>query len=268
MKSPFPGMDPFMERSWLDAHGSLITYIRDQLQTELPRDLRAQTNQRVFLEERTADEGAVASGIAYPDVLIRGSSAGAGVSALSEVDLEQAAPTGVLLWEVNEPERQNFIEIVDAATGSKVVTIIELISPTNKRPGDGLDAYLSKQKATLRSPINLVEIDLTRAGNRAAVMPWCRSLRHSSTYLAGVYRAQAGTGHRLEYHLLPLETPLKPIAIPLRTSDRDVVLKLQPLVELVYQNGRYYQTDYTTPLNPPLSYAEQAFLAQRLAERQ
>ena len=41
MKSPFPGMDPYLERHWGDVHQALVTYIRDQLQASLPDDLRA-----------------------------------------------------------------------------------------------------------------------------------------------------------------------------------------------------------------------------------
>ena len=35
MKSPFPGMDPYLERHWRGAHHALVTYARDQLQTKL-----------------------------------------------------------------------------------------------------------------------------------------------------------------------------------------------------------------------------------------
>ena len=41
MPSPFPGMDPYLERFWRDVHAGLIIYARDQLQDELPGDLRA-----------------------------------------------------------------------------------------------------------------------------------------------------------------------------------------------------------------------------------
>ena len=40
-KSPFPGMDPYIEQDWLDAHTSLITYICDQIQEQLPAELCA-----------------------------------------------------------------------------------------------------------------------------------------------------------------------------------------------------------------------------------
>lgn len=270
MKSPFPGMDPFMERRWKHMHTALTTYISDQLQPLLPQELLVQTNERVLLELRAPETDETTPwGSAYPDVGVVEGTGGTATALVAEVETDLAAPSGVILWDNDLPEKERYVEIVDAETRSKVITIIELISPTNKRPGFGSESYLAKQKATLDSAANLVEIDLTRAGDRATIMPWCNSLpRPQPAYLAGVRRARRRDRHRLEYHALPMEMGLKPIAIPLRPQDRDVVLKLQPLVELIYQNGRYYQIDYSTPLDPPLSYAEQAFLAQRLAERQ
>jgi hypothetical protein len=36
MPSPFPGMDPYLEAYWGDAHVGLIAYARDQLNQHLP----------------------------------------------------------------------------------------------------------------------------------------------------------------------------------------------------------------------------------------
>ena len=50
MKSPFPGMDPYLEARWGDVHQRLITYAADQLALQLPADLRARVEERVFVE--------------------------------------------------------------------------------------------------------------------------------------------------------------------------------------------------------------------------
>ena len=268
MKSPFPGMDPFMELRWQHLHTSLTTYMCDQLQGQLPGDLLAQTNERVVME--LAEEVGVreALGSARPDVGVLETTSGTGVTGLATIRRADAAPSGVLIQEFDYPETEPYIEIVDAQTRTRIITIIELISPTNKLPGKGRESYLAKQESTLRAKINLVEIDLTREGERAAIMPWCRELPlPSPAFLAGVRRQFELLQPRLEYHALPMEKPLKPIAIPLRPTDADVVLDLQPLVEQAYERGRYDLTDYKTRLRPPLSYAEQAFLEQRLQQR-
>jgi hypothetical protein len=65
MKSPFPGMDPYLEQHWRDVHSSLVIYARDALQQLLPAGLVARVEERVFLEP---EEGA-ARGM-YPDVRV------------------------------------------------------------------------------------------------------------------------------------------------------------------------------------------------------
>ena len=50
MKSPFPGMDPFLEARWSDVHVTLIGFIKEALQPVLPPGLRARSEERVLLE--------------------------------------------------------------------------------------------------------------------------------------------------------------------------------------------------------------------------
>ena len=49
MKSPFPGMDPYLEDQgrWPDFHASMITYCRDALSDRLPDDYVAQMGEEV-----------------------------------------------------------------------------------------------------------------------------------------------------------------------------------------------------------------------------
>jgi hypothetical protein len=44
MRSPFPGMDPYLEQFWGDVHHRLITYLSDAIQKQLPGDLRARVD--------------------------------------------------------------------------------------------------------------------------------------------------------------------------------------------------------------------------------
>lgn len=267
MKSPFPGMDPFMELNWLDLHASLITYIRDQLQDELPSDLKAQINERVVMEQIDFDESQRAG--TYPDVSVvqRG-----GTAVVQRAATEEAgAVPDVIVQEDASPETETYIEIVNARSGSKLVTVIELLSPTNKLPSKGRESYLAKKCTYLQAAIQLVEIDLTREGDRRAVMPtlFTDLPEPRPAYVALVHRFPPRPNRpQREYYQLPMEKPLKPIRVPLRPTDEDVILRLQPLVELAYQKGRYGDIDYTQRLHPPLSYAEQAFLDQCLAARQ
>ena len=50
MKSPFPGMDPYLDAHWLDVHTSLVTDARNTLNERLPEDLAASSEERVAVE--------------------------------------------------------------------------------------------------------------------------------------------------------------------------------------------------------------------------
>ncbi len=41
LKSPFPGMDPYLETLWSEVHAGLIVYARNQINAQLPIDLQA-----------------------------------------------------------------------------------------------------------------------------------------------------------------------------------------------------------------------------------
>lgn len=50
MASPFPGMDPYLDRFWPSVHTRLVTYLGDELNgAALPADLRAEVTERVLI---------------------------------------------------------------------------------------------------------------------------------------------------------------------------------------------------------------------------
>lgn len=49
MKSPFPGMDPYLETCWGDVRASVLVYGSDALNTGLPDDLRARIDHREWI---------------------------------------------------------------------------------------------------------------------------------------------------------------------------------------------------------------------------
>lgn len=258
--SPFPGMDPYLERFWRDVHHAVVTYARDQLQSLLAPELRARMEERVFV---TGDEGLI--GHRVPDVYVveyppRGPAGGPALAVEERVE-ELVEPFTVPLPEVRLTEP--YIEIIDASSGNRVVSVIEFLSPTNKLSGEGRGEYLRKRNECRQARVPLVEIDLTRQGPRKEVLP-LRSIpaRHQTTYLVCVQRYHPQ--HRLEYYPIPLASRLPAIRIPLRPHDRDVLLRLQPLVDQAYENGRYDDLDYAKPLDPPLDADESAWFEQRL----
>jgi hypothetical protein len=244
MKSPFPGMDPYLEQHWSDVHSSLVIYSRDRLQPRLAGDLRARVEERVFVETEEGQYRTI-----YPDVRVVETSRGSSPAAASEPGIAVEDPLVVEFGD--EPATQGYIEIVDAASGNRVITVIEFISPSNKMRGEGRDLYLKKRREVMRAGASLVEIDLTRAGYRDLPLPPGRFPRsHQTTYQAGVRRSWKPTQY--EIYRVPLRQPLPTIRIPLRPTDADVPLELQAIIEQCYENGRYDSLDYRVPPEPPL----------------
>ena len=67
------------------------------------------------------------------------------------------APAEVLLPAL-DVERFAYLEIRDRR-GREFVTVIELLSPSNKRPGDDRQQYLAKRREIFRNDAHLVEVE-------------------------------------------------------------------------------------------------------------
>jgi len=256
MRSPFPGMDPWLELFWRDVHASLIIYIRDHLQPQLPAPLVARAEEDVSVDIDDQNGGFVRP---YVEVAEDRPEERGGVATL-------APPTRVakpLLLRVAEPEVHRRVEIIDPASGGRVVTAIEVLSPSNKLPGRARVAYKSKQRDFISAGVNLVEIDLVREGEWVFSADEGRvSARHRTPYMVCVFRA-TDSAIRAVYPLAFSER-LPRIAVPLRARDRDIVLDLQRVIEQAYEGGRYDRTDYRKPLHPPLPPEEAAWATKLL----
>src|SRR5207247_3512237 len=150
MKSPFPGMDPYLETHWEDVHQTLIVYARDALQPHLPDDLRARVEERVFVETEQERIRHIAPDIhvsrVYP------------LRPPPPAMLKEGAPAVAepLVFELHDLEiTESYIEIRERG-GGKVITVIEFVSPTNTRGGMGQEKYLEKQAEVLQSDASLV----------------------------------------------------------------------------------------------------------------
>ena len=239
MNSPFPGMDPYLERHWLDVHTRLTTYAADWLNERLPDGLVATTEERVAIEsgdDRTHRVG--------PDVSVYSP-----VSSSHGNALVLDAPYRLILD--LDPITERFIRIISTA-GEHLITVIEFISPTNKT-GEGLEDYRRKRSQLLAGGVHVVEVDLVRQGDwRRLQRPYSSPADAVAPYRAIVYTA---TPNAVGY-LFPirLAEPLPEIPVPLRPSDAPVRLPLQTLLDQVYTRGRYAQRlDYAQPCEPPLS---------------
>jgi hypothetical protein len=264
MKSPFPGMDPFIEDRvlWADFHTKLIGEMERTLAAALPERYFIQTGERDYIVLAGIDEMETKS--MYPDVGIETRERGERPAEASGA-VAVAAPVldtgGVTMRAfIDEHFRESFIEIYEAEPEARLVTCIEVLSPSNKRSSTkGWKRYLRKRNALLLGKANLVEIDLLRGGRRMPMVePWPRS----------PYYLLVGRESHVPYcRVWPayFNQPLPEIPVPLAHPDPDLPLALQPMIEAVYERSRYgRRLEYTKPLKLPLSAEETAWLALRL----
>lgn len=246
MENPFPGMNPYLEAHWRDVHTSLMVYMRDQLQGQLPADLIAR------VEESVSIDAGEDSREVSPDVRIVEEPGGWRAEGGASVATAAVAVADPPLIPVEEPATPRHVEIIEPKAGNRVVTAIEVISPTNKRDEEGRAAYRRKQYEYLDSTTSLVEVDLLRGGEHVvAVSPDGIKPSRRAPYYVCVRRAWRHGWS--EVVPLPLRERLPAVRIPLRRTDRDVVLNLQELIDLCYQRGRYSAIDYRKDPDPPLT---------------
>jgi len=258
MPSSFPGMDPYLEEPyrWPDVHQSLITYIRDVLQPQVRPRYHARMGERVYILQPPR--------AMYPDIILTGRAirepARVGVATQTpEVTVaEEELDTPVILTLPPVEHREPFVEIVHAA-GDEVVTVIEVLSPANKTPGEGHRLYRRKQQEILDSPAHLIEIDLLAEGMLTVAISeegWHSLPPHR--YLVSVNRAPEQ--YRFEVYPISLQRRLPRVRVPLREPDPDVALDLQAVFTRCYDNGGYADfVDYRQPPPGPLALEEAAW---------
>jgi hypothetical protein len=240
----FPGMDPYLEdpRFWSGVHNRLIVYIADTLGPQISPRYVAAVEERVYVEGPGRE--------VIPDVSVRQVRPERPFA--TAATLEADAPVIVLV--PSEPVRETYVAILDLQASERVVTVIEVISPSNKLAGPGRESYLAKQREILSSDVHLVEIDLLRQGPHVLVVPEVRARQRCGgyDYLTCVNRA----GRRGAYELYPsrLRDRLPRVRIPLSDGDPDVSLDVQAVIGQAYDAGGYHnRIDYTRPCSPSLS---------------
>ena len=266
MKSPFPGMDPFIEAYgfWEDFHHGLIEKIAEALSPNLPRNYMARTGERAYVV--LVEEEGKKESMFQPDVGITSLGTSGRVAAETGVAVAVETETEPVSMRpfITEKIKESFVEIYELHPERRLVTCIEVLSPSNKRrKTPGWKQYQRKRQALFMSDTNLVEIDLLRGGTKMPMLdPWPKS-----PYTLLVARSSWG-GAYCRVWPAHFTLPLPAIPVPLTQPDPPVELKLQPLVEAIYSQRRYdSDIDYRKPLRPPLSTEEITWLQAQLQAR-
>lgn len=229
-------MDPYIEARglWGDFHTDLITSIKRFLNSRLPPRYVARAGERSYIDAVDPDGELLKRRIIIPDVSAherqKEIAHETSPAAVEELGDESVVMYGTQLDEI----RESFIDIRDVETDNRLVTSIEILSPTNKRhKSRGWDEYESKRSDFFRGCANLVEIDLLRGGQRHGMKtPW-----PDSPYYLMVMRSHEAPACRVWPAYAT--RPLPPIPIPLLPSDPDLKLALQPLIDDIYVESRY-----------------------------
>lgn len=257
MPNPFPGVDPYLEStSWESFHAMFVTELARQLNRRLSSDLLARPEERCYVTSRYEQPRRQIK----PDTTIAKhvpvlSASGGSVAVRSLTSVEAAQPTGIL-HRTEEQVTEHYLEIRRIRKGNveePVITVVELLSPTNKTEAhNGRESYLKKQIEVLQSFTNLVEIDLLRGGSHT-VCADKSALDEFGLWDHVITLSRVERSREISFYLNRLRDLLPSIRIPLRAGEDDVILDLQALYSTCYQDGRFDETDYTTEPEPPFS---------------
>jgi Protein of unknown function (DUF4058) len=249
--SLFPGMDPYLEDNelWHGFHNSLAVGIKSQLNKVISPKYYAD----VELHSSGENLSIGARHVTYPDV---------GVYKPPSAPLpmplfgDKGEKGGVRVLDapiervVVLPDRTKTRSVRIYVTKThQLVTAIEILSPTNKQR-EGLEAYRRKRLKLLDSPVNLVELDLLRGGERPGQEVNQPPL--DTDYILLINRENELGLRVSQIWPLSLSEPFPLLPIPLLYPDNEIALDLNQMVQIVYEESAYvWRIDYAQPVPPP-----------------
>jgi hypothetical protein len=251
-------MNPFLEQddAWHDFHGRIIPAIAERLVVQVRPDYIVKIDEHVYVHELPPEPRQY---LGRADFFVARTEEDATIKRPGIGLLD--APAQVQL-PVHDIEQLAFLEIRDRR-GRELVTVIEVLSPSNKQPGSSRDQYLAKWQELLDSRANLVEIDLLRGGKR---MPLLQRPDCDCDY--SVLVSRVGDRPRAGFWPIGLRDRLPVIPIPLRAPDGDARLELQEVLDHVNDASSYEDYIYSGLPDPPLDGEDRAWAASLIPRGQ
>ncbi|KOR34155.1 MULTISPECIES: DUF4058 family protein [Planktothricoides] len=165
------------------------------------------------------------------------------------------------LTPMSEKIKQHYLEVRNRSSGL-VVTVVEILSPVNKRPGEGRESYLQKRQRILGSLTNLVEIDLLRSFDCLPIL--APNIQSDYRILISRYAQRPAA----ELYAFNLKDALPIFCLPLRSDDVEPTVNFQQLfTEISDKAGYDYRIDYTSEIVPALSETNRVWVKQLLAQK-
>lgn len=250
MPSPFPGMNPYLERPerWVDFHQTYLIALRAALAPLVAPAYFTSVEHRISVQD---DGDLDDDGLRFvADATVASKRPGRPAAAATAT---LAAPVTVRLPEYVRKRRTPYLAVYDRDR-SRVVTVIELLSPSNKWAGNDREVFLAKRKRLLAAGVNYVELDLLRAGPRLPMhdLPAC-------DYYALVSRPR--NRPRADVWAVRLQDQLPTIPVPLRRRTPEPALDLKAVLDVAYDGAGYVHHIYRHPPEPPLTPEQAAWAA-------
>lgn len=257
MPSPFPGMNPYLEfpALWSEFHNRLIVALSDVLTPQLRPKYYAAVETRTYLDDGESD---LLVGI--PDTIVL-SVRGNNTPSQSPNVTTKTQPKQIQLPMPTEV-KERYLEIREVGTHT-VITAIEVLSPKNKRQGEGRSIYQKKRLRILGSSSHFIEIDLLRDNSPMPMI----GVEEASDYRIVVSRAN--TRPIADLYAFRLQESIPNFALPLKPEDAELEVNLQSIVLDVYDRASYdFRIDYNQPVPPPkLSETDRIWVDRLLATR-
>lgn len=222
---------------------SLISEIARTLNPQLVPKYRAAVETQVYVDT---------SLVGIPDVYI-------------QREAKQKSTRASSLAVTTTPERvtlpspcevtEGYLEIREPLT-QKVITVIEVLSPANKRLREGRRKYLSKRETVLSSATHLLEIDLLRQGEAIPIQGG-----QQADYQILVSHADERPS--AERYAFNLRDEMPKILLPLTAEDTalEPVLDLKQLLNQVCKDTAVdINIDYTVQPQPSISAEDFAWI--------
>ncbi len=254
MPSPFPGMNPYLELPalWHEFRSRSIVAISDEITPYL------QPRYYVAVETRTyLGDGYSELLVGIPDAIVLTSAKN--LVAPPTAIVTQTPPKQIRLPMTVEV-KERYLEVREVGT-HQVITVIEVLSPKNKRRGKGRIAYEKKRQRVLSSSSHLVEIDLLRENTPMPMI----GVEGTSDYRILVSRS--ATRPIADLYEFQLRESIPSFSLPLQPDYPELAVNLQAILLGVYDRGSYqFRIDYRQPIPPPkLLAADQQWVDELLA---
>jgi hypothetical protein len=243
-------MDPYLEQPafWSSFHSRLIVAIADAIAPDLRPHYYVEVETRSYMD---TPDGALLIGI--PDaVVLKDSQSERRLGKFSDkpvlsdnasVALKRPPLPVTLPMPVEVKER--YLEIREVSDDT-VITVIEILSPANKRRGKGRDTYEAKRLAVLGSASHLVEIDLLRGDLPLPI----NSTHGLSDYYVLV--SVASQKPRAQLYPFTIRETFPDFLMPLKQVNEAIPVDMQHIFQGVCERASYdLRINYTQPIPPP-----------------